>query len=73
LFLLQKVVETQTEKQVTKKRKIVPPFQITIFFGSLHFYNESYPLQYSFMENLMLYVAKGYWPLSLGKICGWGA
>jgi len=34
LFLLQKVVGTQNEKQGTKKKKIVPPFQITNYFGS---------------------------------------
>jgi hypothetical protein len=34
LFLLHKVVETQSEKQGTKKRKNFPPSQITIFFGN---------------------------------------
>ncbi len=40
LFLLQRVVENQSEKQGTKKRKIVPLSQITNFFGSQGAYHK---------------------------------
>ncbi len=32
LFLLLKVIKTQSERRGSKEKKIVPPFQITIFF-----------------------------------------
>ncbi len=48
LFLLQKVAETQSEKQGTKKRKLVPPSQITNFFGNQWPYHKSNPLQQAF-------------------------
>jgi hypothetical protein len=44
LFLLQRVKETQSEKQGSKKRKIVPPSQITYLFGSQRPYHKSNPL-----------------------------
>ncbi len=63
LFLLQKVTKTQSEKQRTKKKKIVPPFQMINVFGNQWPYNKSDPLQQTFLEDLVLYVVKGYRPL----------
>ncbi len=34
LFLLQRVTKTQSEKQGSKKRKIIPPSQITCFLAT---------------------------------------
>jgi hypothetical protein len=52
------VIETQSEKQALKKRKIDPPFQIINFFGNQQPYNKSNPLQQTFLEDLILYVTK---------------
>jgi hypothetical protein len=71
LLLLQRVVETQSAKQGTKKRKIVPPFQITNFFGSQQPYHKLYLLHQTFLEDLVLYVTKGYCLSFLLKICGY--
>jgi hypothetical protein len=57
------MVETN-EKQVAKKRTF-PPFQITNFFGSQKHYSKSNQMQQDFFEDLMLYNAKGYYPLSI--------
>jgi hypothetical protein len=56
------MVETN-EKKVAKKRTF-PPFQITNFFGSQKHYSKSNQTQQDFFEDLMLYNAKGYYPLS---------
>jgi hypothetical protein len=56
IFFLQRVTKTQSEKQATKKRKIVPPFQIINFFSNQHIYNKLNLLQHAFLEDLVLYV-----------------
>ncbi len=53
LFLLQRVVKTQSEKQGTNKRKIVPLSQITNFFGNQGPYHKSDSLHQTFFEDLM--------------------
>jgi hypothetical protein len=58
------MVEIVNERQVTKKRKIVLPHQITNFFGNHKFYAKSNSTQTYFLEYLMLSNAKGYHPLS---------
>ncbi len=40
-FLLQKVIKTQSEKRGSKKKKIVPPFQIIKFFSNQQPYHKS--------------------------------
>jgi hypothetical protein len=42
---VEKVAETKDDQQVTKKRKIIPPFHIAISFGSQYFYNKIDPIQ----------------------------
>jgi hypothetical protein len=61
-LFLQIMVETN-EKQVAKKRTF-PPSQITNFFGSQKYNSQSNQTQQDFLEDLMLYNAKGYYPLS---------
>ncbi len=46
------------EKQVAKKKRIVPPSYITNFFSKS---NQTQP---DFLKDLMLYIVKGYHPLS---------
>jgi hypothetical protein len=60
LFLLEKVSKTKSDKQVAKKKKIVPPFKFTKFFNNQCPYNKSNPTQQSFMEVLVFHVVKGY-------------
>jgi hypothetical protein len=55
------MVETD-EKQVAEKRTF-PPSQITNFFGSQKALSKQ--TQQDFLEDLMLYNAKGYYPLPL--------
>jgi hypothetical protein len=43
------------ERQVAKKRRIVPPF-----FGNHKPYTIFNPTQQDFLEDLMLYIAEGY-------------
>ncbi len=64
LFLLQKVTKTQSGKQGSNNRKIVPPSQITDFFGSQRPYHKLDPLHWASLEDLVLNFAKGYQPLS---------
>ncbi len=40
------------------------PFSNHVLFGSQWFYHKLDPLQHAFLEDLVLYVAKGYWLLS---------
>jgi hypothetical protein len=48
------------ETQVAKKRKTILVFEITIFFGNYRPYTKFDPTQQDFLENLMLYIVKGY-------------
>jgi hypothetical protein len=49
------------EKQGSKKKKIVPPSQIIDFFGTQP---QIISFTTSVFEDLVIYVAKVYWPLS---------
>jgi hypothetical protein len=42
---VEKVIETKDDRQVAKQRKIIPPFHITITFGTQYLYNKIYPMQ----------------------------
>jgi hypothetical protein len=42
---VEKVAKTKDDQQVVKRRKIIPPFHITITFGSQHFYKKIDPVQ----------------------------
>jgi hypothetical protein len=48
------------ETQVAKKRKTILVFEITIFLGNYRPYTKFDPTQQDFLENLMLYIVKGY-------------
>jgi len=50
LFLLQKVTKTQSGKQGSNNRKIVPLSQIIDFFGSQRPYHKLDPLHWAFLE-----------------------
>jgi hypothetical protein len=52
------------EKQVLKKRTIIPPFHITNSFGSHKPYCKSNQTQKEILKDLMLYINKGCHPLS---------
>jgi hypothetical protein len=67
---MQKMIEITNQIHVAKKWKIVYPFQITIFFGNQCIYHKSNLVQEAFLEVLVLYITKGYWPLSSLKIHG---
>jgi hypothetical protein len=56
IFFLQRVAKIQSEKQPTKNRKIVPPFQIINFFNNECPYNKLNLLQHAFLEDFVLYV-----------------
>jgi hypothetical protein len=64
LFVMQKSKDGGDERQAAKKQKTIPPFQITNFFGNHQRYNKSDPTEQTFLEDLVLYIAKGYRPLS---------
>jgi len=55
-FSLQRVAKIQSKKQATKKRKIVPLFQIIDFFNNQHPYNKLNLLQHALLEDLVLNV-----------------
>jgi hypothetical protein len=50
-----------------KKRKNILPFMIIEFFGYQQPYNKIDPMQHAFLENMVLYIAKGYHPLFFVK------
>ncbi len=58
--LLHRVIETQCDKQGTKKRKIVPLSQIIDFFGNQQPYHKLDSVQQAFLEDMVLFVTKGY-------------
>jgi hypothetical protein len=60
LFILQRVIEAQSEKCGSKKTKLVPPFQNTNSFVNQQPYHKSNLLQQALLENLVFYFAKGY-------------
>ncbi len=43
-----------------RKGKTTPPSQITQFFGNQKPYNKSNLIQLAFLENLVLYITKGF-------------
>jgi hypothetical protein len=64
LFLVQKAQGDGPQGETTKKRKNIPPFLIIEFFGTQQPYNKIDPTQHAFFEDLILYIMKGYHPLS---------
>ncbi len=57
--MLQMVIKTQSEKQVSKKRKIIPFFQIITFFCSQLPYNESNSMHPQLLERFKCKFASG--------------
>jgi hypothetical protein len=49
----------KSDKQATKKRKIVSHFLIIKFFNNQHLYNKVDLAQHLFLKDFLLYVAKG--------------
>jgi len=58
------------QRQATKKQKTIPPFQVTNFFNNQQPYNKFDLAQQTFLEDLVLYIAKGYRPFFLLKAHG---
>jgi hypothetical protein len=48
------------QRQAAKKQKIIPPSQIKNFFNSQQPYNKFDPAQQTYLEDLVLYITKGY-------------
>jgi hypothetical protein len=53
------VTKNKSDKQATKKSKIVSHFFIIKFFNNQHLYNKADLAQHLFLKDLVLYVAKG--------------
>jgi hypothetical protein len=53
-------LEAIENRQQHRKRKVAPPSQITSFFGTTIPYYKSDPTQHVFIEDLCLYITKGY-------------
>jgi hypothetical protein len=62
---VQKAQGDGPQQKTTKKRKNISPYLITKFFGNHWPYNKIGLMQYAFLEDLILYIIKGYHPLSL--------
>ena len=60
-----KVDEGETARQKSKKRKGAPPSSITTYFGNTKPYAKNDVQQQRFIEDLVLFIAKGYESLSI--------
>ena len=60
-----KAEEGDTARQKTKKRKGAPPSSITAYFGNTKPYAKNDVQQQRFLEDLVLFIAKGYESLSI--------
>ena len=60
-----KVDEGDTARQKSKKRKGAPPSSITAYFGNTKPYAKNDVQQQRFIEDLVLFIAKGYESLSI--------
>ena len=60
-----KADEGETARQKTKKRKGAPPSSITAYFGNTKPYAKNDVQQQRFIEDLVLFIAKGYESLSI--------
>lgn len=54
-------------KEAAKKKENNPPFTNHGFFYNRKLYNKLNPTQCAFLEDLVLYIAKGYHPLFFAK------
>ncbi len=59
--------KTRSGKQVAKQKNIAPPFHIIDFFCNQHPHNKEGSTQHAILEDLMLYVATSYQPISFVK------
>ncbi len=59
LFVVEKSKHGGDQKQIGKKWKRIPP-QITNFLGNQRLHNKFDAAQQTFLEDLVLYIAKGY-------------
>jgi hypothetical protein len=64
LLLVQKARGNGLQQKTIKKRKIIFPFFIIEFFGKHQLYNKTNLVQHEFLEDIILYITKGYHPLS---------
>jgi hypothetical protein len=64
MFVVQKSKDGGDQRQATKKWKTIFPSQITNFFNNQRPYNKFDLAQQAFLEDLVLYIAKGYQPVS---------
>ena len=62
--LKRQTTEAESLRHKIKRRKVVPPSKITIFFGNTKFYKKNDVQQQMFIEDTVLFIAKGYEALS---------
>lgn len=60
---MQKMIEVTNQIHVAKKCKLCSHFKSQFFLGNLCIYHKSNLIQEAFLEDLVLYIAGGYWPL----------